>query len=114
VILILFLAVSFLVPWPWNLVVVICGLAAEIGEVTWGLRLARKTPRTGAEAAVGSSAKVMKACKPEGLVRFEGELWHATCAAGADVGDLVRVTAVRGLTLEVVPIRRSAALADPA
>jgi membrane protein implicated in regulation of membrane protease activity len=33
----------------------------------------------------------------------KGELWDATCAAGADVGDTVTVARVDGLRLQVDP-----------
>lgn len=96
--------ISLFVPSPWNLVVLAVGVVLEIGEVVWGRRLARKwRAQTGAEAVIGRLASVVEACRPDGLVRVHGELWQATCAAGADVGDTVRVTAVRDLKLEVAP-----------
>jgi membrane protein implicated in regulation of membrane protease activity len=42
-------------------------------------------------------------CRPEGQVRVAGELWGAMCRAGADVGDVVRIERVDGLTLVVTP-----------
>ena len=32
----------FFAPWPWNLISVLTGVAIEVGELTWGLRLARR------------------------------------------------------------------------
>jgi membrane-bound serine protease (ClpP class) len=96
-------------PWPWNLLVILGGLAIEAGELTWGLRLARKwRPATGAEAMIGEEAAVTAACRPEGQVRIKGELWQARCKAGADVGDTVRVERLDGLTLVVSPSRTRA------
>jgi membrane protein implicated in regulation of membrane protease activity len=46
---------------------------------------------------------VVVACRPSGQVRLHGELWEANCAAGADVGEAVRVTALDDLTLVVEP-----------
>ena len=43
------------------------------------------------------------ACRPTGQVRMNGELWEATCEAGADVGDETVVRAIDGLTLIVDP-----------
>jgi membrane-bound serine protease (ClpP class) len=106
VVLTLFLIVALFLPWPWNLVVALCGGVAEIGEITWGLRLAkRRRAQTGIEATIGRNALVVQACRPDGLVRVGGELWQATCKEGAASGETVRVTAVRGLTLEVEPTR---------
>ena len=101
-ILIVSILVSFLVPWPWKLLVLVGGLLLEVGEVVWGLKLARRwRPRTGAEAMVGMQGQVVEACRPNGRVRVKGELWDATCAAGADVGDTVTVARVDGLRLHV-------------
>ena len=97
------LALLFL-PWPWNLLVILGGLAIEMGELTWGLRLARKwRPATGAEAMIGEEAEVTSACRPDGQVRIKGELWQARCEAGANVGETVRVDRLDGLTLVVSP-----------
>jgi membrane protein implicated in regulation of membrane protease activity len=95
------LALVFL-PWPWNLAMILGGLAIEVGELTWGLRLARRwKPRTGAEAMIGMEARVVSACRPLGEVRVQGELWQARCDEGADVGETVRIERIEGLTLLV-------------
>ncbi|MGH2974936.1 MAG: NfeD family protein [Solirubrobacterales bacterium] len=106
-ILILAIVLSALfIPWPWNLVVVLCAAIAEVGEVIWGLRLARRwRPKTGPETLVGRTAEVVVACRPSGQVRLHGELWTASCAAGADIGEAVRITALEDLTLVVEPFR---------
>jgi membrane-bound serine protease (ClpP class) len=94
----------FLLPSPWNVVVLVLGIVGEIAEITYGRRLARRMrSQTGAEALVGKEAEVVETCRPDGKVRVHGELWQARCEAGADAGETVRVTAVRGLTLDVVP-----------
>ncbi len=105
-VLILAIVVSALfLPWPWNLAVVLCGAIAEVGEVVWGRRLARRwRPKTGPETMVGKTAEVVVRCRPNGQVRVHGELWEARCAAGADVGADVRITALEELTLVVEPV----------
>jgi membrane protein implicated in regulation of membrane protease activity len=91
---------AFFVPWPWNILVVLGGVLAEIGEVIWGRRLARRwRPHTGAEAMIGMRAEVVSPCRPTGQVRVNGELWEATCEEGAGVGDVVIVRGIDGLTL---------------
>jgi membrane protein implicated in regulation of membrane protease activity len=95
------LALLFL-PWPWNLVTILGGLAIEMGELAWGLSLARRwKPRTGAEAMIGEEAMVVTACRPVGEVRVQGELWRARCDEGADAGETVRIERIEGLTLVV-------------
>jgi membrane-bound serine protease (ClpP class) len=95
---------AFFVPWPWNILVVLGGVLIEVGELIWGRRLVRKwRPQTGAEAMIGMPAEVVSTCRPTGQVRINGELWEATCAAGADVGDTTIVRRIDGLTLIVEP-----------
>ena len=90
--------------WPWNLLVILGGLTIETGELAWGLSLARRwKAKTGAEAMIGEEAKVVRACRPLGDVRVQGELWAARCDAGADVGETVLVERIEGLTLVVRP-----------
>jgi membrane protein implicated in regulation of membrane protease activity len=95
------LALIFL-PWPWNLAMILGGLAIEVGELAWGLSLARRwKPRTGAEAMIGETAIVVSSCRPLGEVRVQGELWRARCDEGADAGETVRIDRIEALTLVV-------------
>lgn len=105
ILLLAILIAFFLVPMPWSLLVIVLGIAGEVGEIVWGRRLARRwRPRTGAEAMVGQTAVVASPCRPTGQVRIHGEIWTARCEAGADPGDEVRVDAVEGLELVVSPV----------
>jgi membrane-bound serine protease (ClpP class) len=107
VVLILFIIVSFFVPLPWKVLFLVCGVIAEVGEVVWGRRLARRwSAKTGVEAMIGRRAQVVEACRPNGRVRIHGELWKAACAEGAEVGETVKVVAQRDLTLDVEPASR--------
>jgi membrane protein implicated in regulation of membrane protease activity len=97
------LAVLVLPP-GWGLAAVTAAAVVEVAEVGFWVRFLRRyRVSTGVEGLVGSEAEVIQACEPRGRVRLRGEIWHAECVAGAGVGDRVRVTAVRGLTLEVDP-----------
>ena len=102
---ILCLIVSFFVSSPWNVVLIVTGAVLEVGEIVWGLRLARGRAKTGVEAMIGRRAKVVQECRPRGKVRVRGELWNAVCEAGADVGESVTILAHRDLELEVEPTR---------
>ena len=98
------IVLAFFVPSPWNVLVVIGGASVEVLEVIWGRRLARRwRPQTGVETLVGQRAEVVVTCRPAGQVRVNGELWEATCDAGADVGEETIVRAVEGLSLIVDP-----------
>jgi membrane protein implicated in regulation of membrane protease activity len=103
-VLLLAVILAFFVSWPWNLLVLFGGVLLEVGEVIWGRRLARRwRPKTGREAMIGMRAEVVSPCRPKGTVRVSGELWEATCAAGADVGQTVAITRIDGLNLIVEP-----------
>ncbi len=105
------LLAALVVPWPWSLVLVLCGLVLEVGESVFiiglGRRLARRMrPKTGAEAMIGLDAEVVSACRPTGQVKVRGELWEARCAEGAGAGEIVQIERLEGLTLIVA--RKSA------
>jgi membrane-bound serine protease (ClpP class) len=65
----------------------------------------RQAPVTGAEALVGLQAQARSALVPGVLatVAVHGELWQARSDTPIDAGEFVRITAVSGLTLTVVP-----------
>src|SRR3954447_19606960 len=92
----------FVLPPVWGLVAVSLGIAVEVAEVGFWIRFLRRyRVATGKEALIGSSAEVIEACDPRGRVRFRGEIWRAYCESTAEVGERVRVTEVRGLTVQV-------------
>src|SRR5829696_5953610 len=96
----------FVLPPVWGLAAVSLGIAVEVAEVGFWIRFLRRYRIvTGKEALIGASAEVIEACDPRGRVRFRGEIWHAYCESGAEMGEMVKVTAVRGLTVHVVPAR---------
>ena len=98
----------FVVPTPWNIVVLVAACILEVGEIAvlrhWSKRIGRRTKATtGAEAMVGKVAEVTQDCRPTGMVRLDGELWEARCEAGASRGDSVVVDRLDSLTLVVSP-----------
>jgi membrane protein implicated in regulation of membrane protease activity len=104
-VLIVAIVIALFVPWPWKLLVLGAGIVAEIGEVIWGRRLAKRwRPKTGAEAMIGMHAEVVSRMNPTGQVHVNGELWEARSTAEADVGDTVIVRGMEGLTLVVDPL----------
>jgi membrane-bound serine protease (ClpP class) len=98
-----FLAV-FVVPHPWGLVLVSAAAVVELAESWFWIRFSRRWRiRVGAETLIGLTALVVSECRPLGQVRVHGELWRASCAVGAGVGETVRVVGRDGLTLLVAP-----------
>jgi len=96
----------FVLPPDWGIALILAAMAVEVAEVGFWIRFLRRYRIvTGKEALIGASAEVIEACDPRGRVRFRGEIWHAYCESGAEMGEMVKVTAVRGLTVHVVPAR---------
>ncbi len=92
----------FVLPPGWGLALVVAAMVIEVAEVGFWIRFLRRyRVTTGAEGLMGAKAEVIEACEPTGRVRLRGEIWHARCPGAAQVGELVRVTGVDGLTLEV-------------
>ena len=109
-VLVALLLAIFVLPHPWGIVAVVASLGIEVGEAWFWIWLSRRRRSVvGAEALVGATAVVVTACRPDGQVRIAGEIWRASCAAGADVGQIVRVLRVDALTLVVTPEEAAAA-----
>jgi membrane protein implicated in regulation of membrane protease activity len=95
----------FLLPPPWNALLLAFALVAEAGEIyLWKRYLDRRRVQTGAEGLVGERGVAVGPLDPGGQVRLRGEIWRArSVAAPAEPGDEVEILAVDGLTLEVEP-----------
>jgi membrane protein implicated in regulation of membrane protease activity len=92
----------FVLPGPWDLAAIAGGAAIEVGEAAYWWRWThRRRPVVGAEALIGRGGRVVDACRPDGKIRVDGELWSARCTNGADAGEPVLVVAIEGLTLVV-------------
>jgi membrane-bound serine protease (ClpP class) len=93
-----------LLPSPWNVVAFVVVLPLWVLELlAWNRTVKRRRSVVGPQTLIGREAVVATPCRPRGQVRIDGEIWEATCAAGATTGDTVRVTRVDGLTLTVEP-----------
>lgn len=92
----------FVVPFPWNIPVLVLFAALELAETfgTWAWSR-RGRPKVGVETLIGATGRVVSDCRPEGTVRVKGEIWRARCDAGASMGDRVRVTGREELVLQV-------------
>lgn len=103
--LILGLAGLFLLPAPWNVIVVCIAALVEVGEVfLWIKFLSRYRVRTGVEALIGAEADVIEDCDPDGRAKLGGEIWNATAddpARPLASGTRARIRAVDGLTLRL-------------
>ena len=74
----------------------------EALEIWLWLRWRKRRSITGSDTMIGEIGRVATPCNPDGQVKVRGQLWSAHCEKGADTGDNIVVTAVRGLRLDVV------------
>ena len=96
--LVLALVGLFVLPEPWNVIVVVVAALIEVFEVFFWIRFIRRyRVQTGVEAMIGERAEVIG----PGRVRFQGVIWSAR--GPTERGETVRVTGIDGLTLEVEP-----------
>jgi membrane-bound ClpP family serine protease len=98
----------FVLPAPWNGLVLVFGLVGEAGEVVFGIWYSRRRrSAAGAAQMIGSTVRVIEPCRPRGRVSFKGERWDAVCSEGADAGERVRIAAIDRSTLVVERIENS-------
>ena len=91
--LVLAIAVAILwLPTGWGIALVAAAAVFELAETGFWFWLSRRRKAvTGAEALPARAASSSLACRPEGQVRVDGELWRARCEEGADPGDEIVV-----------------------
>jgi membrane-bound serine protease (ClpP class) len=90
---------------PFSLVLGLAAASAAFLFLVVGMAMkARKRPVvSGREELIGSSGEVLEDCEREGWARVHSETWRITSAAPLKAGQRVRVTAMHGLQLDVVP-----------
>lgn len=67
----------------------------------------RSPPITGIEGMIGETGMAVSPLRPTGKVFVHGEYWHAVAKTPVAEGETVRVVAVKGSQLEVVPASRN-------
>jgi len=68
------------------------------------LRARRGKVVTGEKGLIGELGTAQTPLRPEGKVFVHGEIWNAYSASAVDLGQTVRVTAIRDLVLTVEPV----------
>ncbi|MCZ7543306.1 MAG: nodulation protein NfeD [Anaerolineae bacterium] len=84
------------------------GIAGFVLLVVRQVVRSRKAPLlTGHEQFIGQIGRVHQDLRPNGRVRFQGQLWYARAHAGEEIaaGQDVRIVEVDGLTLVVEPVK---------
>jgi len=89
----------------WTVMVPTISLVGGFFVVVAGLVFRSRTrrPMTGESGLIGETGVVITPLTPTGRIQVHGELWFARCRTPLTAGQLARVTAVDGLTLEVEP-----------
>ena len=96
------IALLLLLSSPWNVIAFVVLVPLWVLELLgWNRSMKRHRRAVGAETLIGKEALVTTACRPNGQVRLDGELWEARCEAGAGAGETVTVTGRDQLTLTV-------------
>ena len=94
IIIALLLALLFL-PSPWGLIVIAGAVVCETTLAVVGIRYTkRRRAQVGAQTLIGETVEVITALAPTGHVMHGAEIWRAH-------SEVVRITGVQGLTLEV-------------
>jgi membrane protein implicated in regulation of membrane protease activity len=102
VLIILGIVLLIFLPGPWNLFAFGTCLVLWTGELfLWNRTVKHRREAVGAQNLIGVDGEVITACRPDGQIRLNGEIWQAHCVGGADVGDRVRVVGRDRLKLVV-------------
>ncbi len=94
---------GFSVPLPLILAVAAVSLAFVFVVIGTAVKARRQPVVSGAEELIGSTGEVLADCDGEGWARVHSETWRIRCRAPLKAGQRVRVAAMEGLMLDVVP-----------
>ncbi|HJQ59718.1 MAG TPA: NfeD family protein, partial [Vineibacter sp.] len=94
---------EFEIGWPVIAGVALAGLAFALVVGRLAVGAWRRTVVTGREQMIGGQGKVVDWRAASGHIQIHGERWQAVSSAALAPGQMVRVTALDGLTLRVEP-----------
>jgi membrane-bound serine protease (ClpP class) len=90
------------ITWPIILVVAVVIIAFMVIMHKAVVPAIRRRKISGAEGMIGMTGTVTEPLKPAGTILVKGEYWQAKSIEGnLEIGDMVEVTGIRGLNLEV-------------
>jgi len=78
-----------------------------IGLMTMVARMHRRPVVSGREEMLGATGEALEDFDRTGYVRMHSENWRARSTVPIHAGDTVRVTAIDGLVLDIVPVHES-------
>lgn len=98
---------SMALSWTWLLPATVLTTLFFLWIVTAGIKIQFAGSRTGPEAMVGQTARVVDAVDPDGgLVLVDGEYWNAVSGEPIAEGRWCEIEDVDGLTVRVRPTRK--------
>ncbi|MEZ8622089.1 nodulation protein NfeD [Vibrio splendidus] len=92
---------GYQIAFPLIIGISLFSVAFIVVTISMLVRVRNKPVTTGMEAVVGDTGKVVSGFPGAGRVLVEGEIWQAKCASELQVGQIIRVTKLTGLSLDV-------------
>ena len=91
----------------WQLIggMALAGALVLLAIVSFAVRARRRPVVSGVEGLLRERAEAVESFQREGLVRAHGEIWSAVSREPVREGQRLRILAVKGLRLEVEPIK---------
>jgi len=83
----------------------LAGALLLLGIVSFAVHARRRPVVSGTEGLLREFAEAVESFEHRGLVRVHGEIWNAVSGEPVCEGDRLRVLGVKGLILEVQPVR---------
>jgi membrane-bound serine protease (ClpP class) len=96
---------GFSIAWQLIGAMGLMGALVLLGIVSFAVRARRRPVVSGVEGLLRERAQAVESFEREGLVRAHGEIWSAVSREPIREGQLVRILAVKGLRLEIEPVK---------
>jgi membrane-bound serine protease (ClpP class) len=100
-------AEAYALSWPLVVAVALSSAAFFMLVLAMAVKARRRPVVTGTEEMIGTQGEVAGWRGSEGRVLVHGEMWQASSTAPLKRGQAVRVTALKGLMLEIEPLSES-------
>jgi membrane-bound serine protease (ClpP class) len=96
---------GFSIAWQLIGAMGLAGALVLLGIVSFAVRARRRPVVSGVEGLLRERGQALESFEREGLVRAHGEIWSAVSRVPIREGQRVRILAVKGLRLEVEPVK---------
>jgi len=96
---------GFSIAWQLIGAMALAGALVLLGIVSFAVRARRRPVVSGVEGMLRERPEAVESFERQGHVRVHGEIWSAVSREPVREGQRLRIIAVKGLTLEVEPIK---------